>query len=237
MTGFGTAFTHSNDVYGRKADSWIGAFDHAVCDCAARRGQEIAVSSLVLILASRGSWYRLIRCFEAQCNAITRMDWTAPQSRALLSRRAQALKRRTPKTPQAPCHCGVVLVTADAVHSTRSKLWLNLPTQLIVLSSAAKHDDGLATRPSNLNAAAATKVASSLIIKASRVRSGRRSTRRSGTRMTTAASHSRSLGLAAKQLASKMRRRRTPRRYQRLRRGCRKRTAGTMIAIVRKNKN
>jgi hypothetical protein len=36
-------------------------------------------------------------------------------------------------------------------------------TQLIVLSSAAKHDDGLATRPANLNAAAAMKVASSLI--------------------------------------------------------------------------
>ena len=38
-------------------------------------------------------------------------------------------------------------------------------TQLIVLSSAAKHDEGLATRPANLNAAAATKVASSLIDK------------------------------------------------------------------------
>jgi hypothetical protein len=38
-------------------------------------------------------------------------------------------------------------------------------TQLIVLSSAAQHDDGLATRPANLNAAAATKVASSLIDK------------------------------------------------------------------------
>jgi hypothetical protein len=38
-------------------------------------------------------------------------------------------------------------------------------TQLIVLSSAAKHDDGLATRPANLNAAAAIKVASSLIDK------------------------------------------------------------------------
>jgi uncharacterized protein DUF3489 len=36
-------------------------------------------------------------------------------------------------------------------------------TQVIVLSSAAKHDDGLATRPANLNAAAAAKVASSLI--------------------------------------------------------------------------
>jgi hypothetical protein len=36
-------------------------------------------------------------------------------------------------------------------------------TQLIVLSSAARHDDGLATRPANLNAAAAAKVASSLI--------------------------------------------------------------------------
>jgi hypothetical protein len=36
-------------------------------------------------------------------------------------------------------------------------------TQLIVLSSAAKHDDGLATRPANLNAAAAMKVLSSLI--------------------------------------------------------------------------
>jgi hypothetical protein len=36
-------------------------------------------------------------------------------------------------------------------------------TQLIVLSSAAKHDEGLATRPVNLNAAAATKVASSLM--------------------------------------------------------------------------
>ena len=38
-------------------------------------------------------------------------------------------------------------------------------TQLIVLSSAAKHDEGLATRPANLNAAAAMKVASSLIAK------------------------------------------------------------------------
>jgi hypothetical protein len=38
-------------------------------------------------------------------------------------------------------------------------------TQLIVLSSAAKHDEGLATRPSNLNAAAAIKVSSSLIAK------------------------------------------------------------------------
>jgi hypothetical protein len=38
-------------------------------------------------------------------------------------------------------------------------------TQLIVLSSAAKHDEGLATRPINLHAAAAQKVASSLINK------------------------------------------------------------------------
>jgi hypothetical protein len=38
-------------------------------------------------------------------------------------------------------------------------------TQLIVLSSAAQHDEGLATRPANLNAAAAMKVASSLIAK------------------------------------------------------------------------
>jgi hypothetical protein len=38
-------------------------------------------------------------------------------------------------------------------------------TQLIVLSSAAKDDDGIATRPANLNAAAAMKVASSLIDK------------------------------------------------------------------------
>jgi hypothetical protein len=38
-------------------------------------------------------------------------------------------------------------------------------TQLIVLSSAAKHDEGLAARPANLNAAAAAKVASSLIDK------------------------------------------------------------------------
>jgi hypothetical protein len=38
-------------------------------------------------------------------------------------------------------------------------------TQLIVLSSAAKHDEGLASRPANLNAAAAMKVASSLIAK------------------------------------------------------------------------
>jgi hypothetical protein len=36
-------------------------------------------------------------------------------------------------------------------------------TQLIVLSSAAKHDEGLATRPVSPNAAAAMKVASSLI--------------------------------------------------------------------------
>src|SRR5437764_8182210 len=35
-------------------------------------------------------------------------------------------------------------------------------TQLIVLSSAAKHDEGLATRPASLNTAAAMKVASSL---------------------------------------------------------------------------
>ena len=38
-------------------------------------------------------------------------------------------------------------------------------TQLMVLSSAAKHNDGLATRPANLNAAAVAKVASSLIDK------------------------------------------------------------------------
>jgi hypothetical protein len=38
-------------------------------------------------------------------------------------------------------------------------------TQLIVLSSAAKHDEGLVTRPANLNAAATMKVASSLIDK------------------------------------------------------------------------
>jgi hypothetical protein len=38
-------------------------------------------------------------------------------------------------------------------------------TQLIVLSSAAKHDEGLATRPASLNAAAVMKVASSLIDK------------------------------------------------------------------------
>src|SRR5438270_6937310 len=38
-------------------------------------------------------------------------------------------------------------------------------TQLIVISSAAKHDEGLATRPANLNAAAAMKVAISLINK------------------------------------------------------------------------
>jgi hypothetical protein len=37
--------------------------------------------------------------------------------------------------------------------------------QLIVLSSAANHDAGLATLPANLNAAAAMKVASSLIAK------------------------------------------------------------------------
>jgi len=36
-------------------------------------------------------------------------------------------------------------------------------TQLIVLSSAAKHGEGLATKPINLHAAAAMKVASSLI--------------------------------------------------------------------------
>jgi septum formation inhibitor MinC len=38
-------------------------------------------------------------------------------------------------------------------------------TQLIVLSSAAQHDEGLATRPANLNVAAAMKVASSLVAK------------------------------------------------------------------------
>jgi hypothetical protein len=38
-------------------------------------------------------------------------------------------------------------------------------TQLIVLSSASKHDEGLATKPGNLHAAAAQKVASSLINK------------------------------------------------------------------------
>jgi hypothetical protein len=36
-------------------------------------------------------------------------------------------------------------------------------TQLIVLSSAAKHDEGLARRPPNVNAAATMKVPSSLI--------------------------------------------------------------------------
>jgi hypothetical protein len=38
-------------------------------------------------------------------------------------------------------------------------------TQLIVLSSAAQHDEGLATRPANLNAAGTMKVAASLIDK------------------------------------------------------------------------
>jgi hypothetical protein len=38
-------------------------------------------------------------------------------------------------------------------------------TQLIVLSSAAQHDEGLASRPANLNVAAAMKVASSLVAK------------------------------------------------------------------------
>src|ERR1700712_4470768 len=38
-------------------------------------------------------------------------------------------------------------------------------TQMLVLSSAAQHDEGLATRPAKLNAAAAMKVASSLIAK------------------------------------------------------------------------
>jgi hypothetical protein len=38
-------------------------------------------------------------------------------------------------------------------------------TQPIVLSSAAQHNEGLATRPANLNAAAAMKIASSLIDK------------------------------------------------------------------------
>jgi hypothetical protein len=38
-------------------------------------------------------------------------------------------------------------------------------TQLIVLSSAAQHIEGLATRPANLNAAAAMKVSASLINK------------------------------------------------------------------------
>jgi hypothetical protein len=38
-------------------------------------------------------------------------------------------------------------------------------TQLIVLSSAAKHDEGLATRPASLNAAAAAKVSSALVDK------------------------------------------------------------------------
>jgi hypothetical protein len=38
-------------------------------------------------------------------------------------------------------------------------------TQLIVLSSAAEHEEGLATRPINLHAAAAQKVAASLINK------------------------------------------------------------------------
>jgi hypothetical protein len=38
-------------------------------------------------------------------------------------------------------------------------------TQLIVLSSGAQHDEGLATRPANLNVAAAVKVASSLVAK------------------------------------------------------------------------
>ncbi|MEA3186622.1 MAG: hypothetical protein QOD99_452 [Chthoniobacter sp.] len=38
-------------------------------------------------------------------------------------------------------------------------------TQLVVLSSAAQHDEGLATRPANLNAAAAMRVASSLVDK------------------------------------------------------------------------
>src|SRR5436305_208985 len=48
--------------------------------------------------------------------------------------------------------------------SMRNKAMTKLTdTQLIVLSSAAKHDEGLASRPASLNAAAAMKVASSLI--------------------------------------------------------------------------
>src|SRR3954452_12573867 len=51
-------------------------------------------------------------------------------------------------------------------HHERSRTMTKLTdTQLIVLSSAAKHDEGLATRPINLHAAAAQKVASSLINK------------------------------------------------------------------------
>jgi hypothetical protein len=52
-------------------------------------------------------------------------------------------------------------------------------TQLTVLSSAAKHDEELATRPVNLHAAAAMKVASSLINKRSRPRDPRESGRAS----------------------------------------------------------
>jgi hypothetical protein len=62
------------------------------------------------------------------------------------------------------------LIAAHQKVPTMTKL---TDTQLIVLSSAAKHDEGLATRPANLNAAAAMKVASSLIAKGARARDPR----------------------------------------------------------------
>lgn len=75
-------------------------------------------------------------------------------------------------TPDRPCcfqQQGLGAVQAQRILARANTELLTMikltDTQLIVLSSAAKHDEGLATRPSNLNPSAAMKVASSLIDK------------------------------------------------------------------------
>ena len=60
-------------------------------------------------------------------------------------------------------HCGVVLVTADAVATTEKKMSKLTDTQLIVLSKAARRDDGAAVVPERVNKAAAAKIAASLV--------------------------------------------------------------------------
>jgi Protein of unknown function (DUF3489) len=64
--------------------------------------------------------------------------------------------------PPAQGHCGVVVVTADAV-ATRGKIMAKLTdTQLIILSNAAARDDGIAVVPLKMNKSAASKVGASL---------------------------------------------------------------------------
>jgi hypothetical protein len=57
-----------------------------------------------------------------------------------------------------------VLVAADAVASSRSRIWQSLPIRSSwCFSKAAAPDDGIASIPGGLNKAAAAKVAASLV--------------------------------------------------------------------------